>query len=105
LSRYPSPTCISILSLHDALPIFPLKNFLYGPITPAAGSTARQEITIQSGISVEKSREIVKKIKDSKIKVQASIQGDFVRVSAKRSEEHTSELQSRSDLVCRLLLE
>ncbi len=61
----------------------PLKNFLYGPITPAAGSTARQEITIQSGISVEKSREIVKKIKDSKIKVQASIQGDFVRVSAK----------------------
>jgi len=61
----------------------PLKNFLYGPITPAAGSTARQEITIQSGISVEKSREIVKKIKNSKIKVQASIQGDFVRVSAK----------------------
>ena len=61
----------------------PLKNFSYGPITPAAGSTARQEITIQSGISVEKSREIVKKIKESKIKVQASIQGDFVRVSAK----------------------
>src|SRR5438093_4713609 len=61
----------------------PLKNFLYGPITPAAGSTARQEITIQSGISVEKSREIVKKIKDSKIKVQASIQRDIVRVSAK----------------------
>jgi cyclic-di-GMP-binding protein len=61
----------------------PLKNFSYGPITPAAGSTARQEITIQSGIPVEKSKEIVKKIKDSKIKVQASIQGDFVRVSGK----------------------
>ena len=61
----------------------PLKNFSYGPITPAAGGTARQEITIQSGIPVEKCREIVKKIKDSKIKVQASIQGDFVRVSAK----------------------
>src|SRR5881396_2211955 len=61
----------------------PLKNFSYGPITPAAGSTARQEITIQSGIPVEKSKEIVKKIKDSKIRVQASIQGDFVRVSAK----------------------
>jgi uncharacterized protein YajQ (UPF0234 family) len=61
----------------------PLKNFSYGPIIPAAGSTARQEIAIQSGIPVEKSREIVKKIKDSKVKVQASIQGDFVRVSAK----------------------
>src|SRR5262249_46463857 len=52
----------------------PLKNFTYGPITPAAGSTVRQEITIQSGIAIEKSREIVKKIKDSKVKVQASIQ-------------------------------
>jgi cyclic-di-GMP-binding protein len=61
----------------------PLKNFSYSAITPAAGSTVRQEITIQSGIPVEKSREIVKKIKDSKIKVQASIQGDFVRVSGK----------------------
>src|SRR5262245_2092961 len=61
----------------------PLKNFGYGPITPAAGSTARQEITIQSGIPVEKYREIVKKIKDSKIKVQAAIQGDLVRVRGK----------------------
>jgi uncharacterized protein YajQ (UPF0234 family) len=61
----------------------PLKNFVYGPITAAAGSMARQEITIQSGIAVEKSREIVKKLKDSKIKVQASIQGDLVRVSGK----------------------
>jgi len=61
----------------------PLKNFTYGPITPAAGSTARQEITIQSGLPVEKSKEIVRKLKDSKIKVQASIQGDLVRVSAK----------------------
>src|SRR6266481_5286005 len=61
----------------------PLKNFTYGPITPAASSTVRQEITIQSGIAIEKAREIVKKIKDSKIKVQASIQGDLVRVSGK----------------------
>jgi len=61
----------------------PLKNFSYGPIAPAAGGTARQEITIQSGIPVEKSKEIVRTIKDSKIKVQASIQGDLVRVSGK----------------------
>ena len=61
----------------------PLKNFAYGSIIPAAGSTVRQEITIQSGIPIEKSKEIVKKIKDSKIKVQASIQGDLVRISGK----------------------
>ena len=61
----------------------PLKNFSYGPITPAGGSTVRQEVSIQSGIPVEKCKEIVKKIKDSKIKVQASIQGDLVRISGK----------------------
>ena len=61
----------------------PLKNFVYGPVQPAAGSTARQEVTIQSGLAIEKSKEIVRTIKDSKIKVQASIQGDLVRVSGK----------------------
>jgi uncharacterized protein YajQ (UPF0234 family) len=61
----------------------PLKNFLYGAVQPAAGSTVRQEVTIQSGLPVEKSKEIVRAIKDSKIKVQASIQGDLVRVSGK----------------------
>src|SRR5438045_5907962 len=40
----------------------PLKNFVYGPITPAAGSSVRQEITVQSGIAIEKARESVKKI-------------------------------------------
>jgi uncharacterized protein YajQ (UPF0234 family) len=69
----------------------PLKNLVYGPIQPAAGSTSRQEITIQSGLPVEKSREIVKTIKDSKIKVQASIQGDLVRVSGK-SRDHLQEV-------------
>jgi len=61
----------------------PLKGLSYGEIIPAAGSTVRQEITLQQGIATEKAREIVKKIKDSKLKVQASIQGDFVRVAGK----------------------
>jgi uncharacterized protein YajQ (UPF0234 family) len=61
----------------------PLKGLSYGTVQQAAGSTVRQEITIQQGIPIEKAREIVKKIKDSKIKVQASIQGDLVRVSGK----------------------
>jgi cyclic-di-GMP-binding protein len=61
----------------------PLKGLTYGTITPAAGSTVRQEISLQQGITTEKAREIVKMIKDSKKKVQASIQGDLVRVSGK----------------------
>jgi len=61
----------------------PLKALTYGTITPAAGSTVRQEITLQQGIPIEKAREIVRVIKDSKKKVQASIQGDLVRISGK----------------------
>ena len=61
----------------------PLKGLVYGTMTAAGGSTVRQEITLQQGIATEKAKEIVKKIKDSKLKVQASIQGDFVRVSGK----------------------
>ncbi len=61
----------------------PLKGLMYGSIEPAAGGTARQRITLQQGIPLEKAREIVKTIKDSKKKVQASIQGDTVRVSGK----------------------
>lgn len=61
----------------------PLKGLTYGPITPAASSTVRQEVTLQQGIATEKARDIVKAIKDSKKKVQASIQGDFVRVTGK----------------------
>ena len=61
----------------------PLKALTYGPVEPAAGSTARQRITMQQGIPTEKAREIVKVIKDSKKKVQAAIQGDTVRVSGK----------------------
>jgi hypothetical protein len=61
----------------------PLKGLVYGTITPAAGSAVRQEVTLQQGIPIEKARDIVKTIKDSKKKVQASIQGDLVRVSAK----------------------
>ena len=61
----------------------PLKGLSYGTIEPAASSTVRQKITMQQGIPTEKAREIVKLIKDSKKKVQASIQGDLVRVSGK----------------------
>jgi cyclic-di-GMP-binding protein len=61
----------------------PLKGLTYGAVEPAAGSTVRQKITMQQGIPIEKARDIVKIIKNSKKKVQASIQGDLVRVSGK----------------------
>ena len=61
----------------------PIKALNYGVVEPAAGSSVRQKITMQQGIPIEKAREIVKAIKDSKKKVQASIQGDTVRVSGK----------------------
>ena len=61
----------------------PLKGLVYGTVIPASGSAVRQEVTLQQGIPIEKARDVVKAIKDSKKKVQASIQGDLVRVSAK----------------------
>lgn len=61
----------------------PLKALSYGVVEPAASSRVRQKVTMQQGIPIEKAREIVKHIKDSKKKAQASIQGDVVRVSGK----------------------
>src|SRR6266542_3251902 len=60
-----------------------LKGLTYGAIEPAAGGTVRQKITMQQGIPIEKARDIVKLIKNSRKKVQASIQGDLVRISGK----------------------
>jgi len=61
----------------------PLKALSYGNIENAAGGTIRQRAQIQQGIPQEKAKDVVKFIKDSKAKVQASIQGDIVRVTGK----------------------
>jgi uncharacterized protein YajQ (UPF0234 family) len=61
----------------------PIKNFKVPDSEPAAGGTVRRVIPIQEGIPIEAAREIVKSIKDKKLKkVQASIQGDQVRVTS-----------------------
>jgi uncharacterized protein YajQ (UPF0234 family) len=60
-----------------------LKALTYGPVEPAAGGTSKRRATLQQGIAIEKAREIVKLVKDSKKKAQASIQGDLVRISGK----------------------
>ena len=64
----------------------PLKGLEYGTITPASGSSVRQEVKLQSGIPIEKARDIIKAIKDSKKKVQAAINGDFIRISGPESD-------------------
>ncbi|MCU1327421.1 MAG: hypothetical protein JWN34_2791 [Bryobacterales bacterium] len=61
----------------------PIKNLTWGKITQAGGSSVKQEVTLISGIPIEKARDINKSIKDSKLKVQASINGDLIRISGK----------------------
>ncbi len=60
-----------------------LKGLTYGTLIPASGQSVKQEVTLQSGIPSEKAKDIVKAMKDSKLKVQAAINGDLVRVSGK----------------------
>jgi uncharacterized protein YajQ (UPF0234 family) len=65
----------------------PLKALTWGAAEPAAGGTLRQRVALQQGIPVEKAREIVRLIKDTKLKVQAAIQESQVRVSGKNRDD------------------
>jgi uncharacterized protein YajQ (UPF0234 family) len=60
-----------------------LKALTFGKVEPASGSSVRQKVTLTQGIPGDKAKDIVKYLKESKKKVQASIQGDTVRVSGK----------------------
>jgi uncharacterized protein YajQ (UPF0234 family) len=59
----------------------------YQKIEPAFGGSVRQVVTLQAGISKEKGKEIIAAIKDSKIKVQAQIQDEQVRVTGKNRDD------------------
>jgi cyclic-di-GMP-binding protein len=61
----------------------PLKNLTYDKVEQASGKSVRQKISLQQGIPTEKAKDIVRLVKDSKKKAQASIQGDVVRISSK----------------------
>jgi cyclic-di-GMP-binding protein len=65
----------------------PLKALDYGKVEEASGGTLRQKIAIQQGIPIEKAREIVRLVKDSKVRVQVAIQEDQVRVSGKNRDD------------------
>ncbi len=64
-----------------------LKALKYGPIEAASGGRARQAIELQQGIDPEQARKIVKLLKDSKLKIQAQIQDDQVRVSGQKKDD------------------
>ncbi|MBI1807217.1 MAG: YajQ family cyclic di-GMP-binding protein [Ignavibacteria bacterium] len=65
----------------------PLKALTYGPIEPAASGTVRQTIKLQNGIDKENAKLLVKMIKDTKLRVQAQIMDDQVRVSGKSKDD------------------
>jgi uncharacterized protein YajQ (UPF0234 family) len=65
----------------------PLKALTYGKVEEAAGGLKRQRIGLQQGIPIDKAREIVRLVKETKLKVQAAIQEDQVRVSGKSRDD------------------
>jgi cyclic-di-GMP-binding protein len=70
-----------------------LKSLGFGAVEKAAGDTVRQVVTLQQGISMEGAKHIVKLVKESKLKVQAEIQKDQVRVRAKKIDDLQAVIQ------------
>ena len=70
-----------------------VKNLEFGVPEDAAGGTRRQSIGLQQGISVEVAKELVKRIKRAKLKVQAQIQQDQIRVSGKKRDDLQAVMQ------------
>jgi uncharacterized protein YajQ (UPF0234 family) len=76
----------------------PVRNLTRGTAVPAANTTVRQEISLQQGIPVEKARDIVKFLKDAKLKkVQASIQGDQLRVTSPSKDDLQEAMRQLSE--------
>ncbi|MCL6559520.1 MAG: YajQ family cyclic di-GMP-binding protein [Firmicutes bacterium] len=64
-----------------------LKALRYGKVEPAAKDTVRQRVSLVQGVDKEKAKVITKLVKDSKLKVQAAVQGDQVRISGKNRDD------------------
>ena len=86
-----------ILKTRMAARKIPLKAIQFGDPEKAFEGTLRQEVTFVNGIPADKAKEIVKKIKETKLKVQAAIQGDEIRVSSKSKDELQSVIQFLRD--------
>lgn len=83
----------SVLQTKSAKRNLSLKIFDYGKIDSASGSRVRQEITLKRGLNAEIAKQLSKLIRDEFKKIQASIQGDLVRVSAKDKDELQQVIQ------------
>jgi len=77
----------------------------FGEVQPALGSTVKVEVKIHQGVSAEIAREIVKMIKDSKLKVQAAIQDDQVRVSGKQIDDLQAVIKMLRDSAIKIPLQ
>src|SRR5690554_3812692 len=71
-----------------------LKSLEYGKVEPTAGGLARQSITIHQGLDTDAAREVVKLIKETKLKVQAQVQDDQVRVTGKQRDDLQKVIQA-----------
>jgi uncharacterized protein YajQ (UPF0234 family) len=89
--------CVKVLEEKLVKRKVPIKALQRGEIQAAAGGTARQTLAINQGISSEKAREIVKFVKDQKLKAQVAVQGDQVRVSSKSRDTLQEVIQSLRD--------
>ncbi|KKM09391.1 hypothetical protein SY88_18675 [Clostridiales bacterium PH28_bin88] len=91
--EYRLKSAIDVLQSKAVRRQVPLKSLSYGKIEPASGGTVRQTVKVQRGISKEKGKEIVAAIKNTKLKVQAQIMDDQVRVTAKKIDDLQSVIQ------------
>ncbi|MEO6191415.1 MAG: YajQ family cyclic di-GMP-binding protein [Thermoanaerobaculia bacterium] len=85
--EYTLQQCLDILQSKLMKRGVQLKSLRYGKIEAASHGRARQKITLQQGIPTETAKKIVAEIKTRKLKVQAAIQGDTVRVSGKNRDD------------------
>jgi cyclic-di-GMP-binding protein len=84
---YKVKAVVDVLQSKLARRSVPLKALVYGKIEPAAGGRSKQTITVQHGVDTDRARQIVKWVKETKLKVQVQIQGDQLRVSGKKRDE------------------
>jgi cyclic-di-GMP-binding protein len=84
---YKVKAVVDVLQSKLARRSVPLKALVYGKIEPAAGGRSKQTITVQQGVDTDRARQIVKWVKETKLKVQVQIQGDQLRVSGKKRDE------------------
>ena len=90
---YKVKAVVDVLQSKLARRSVPLKALVYGKIEPAAGGRSKQTITVQQGVDADRARQIVKWVKETKLKVQVQIQGDQLRITGKKRDELQAVIQ------------